>query len=99
MHVEGSGENASVVLHSLEGAIDYLDQVLKRRPNLLQERFNELLEEEAEGEGEGEGEAGMQSMEGEGEGEGDDRGLEQDLNNNNNKTSVEQHADAAAGVV
>ena len=97
MHVEGSGENASVVLHSLEGAIDYLDQVLKRRPNLLQERFNELLEEEAEGEGEGE--AGMQSMEGEGEGEGDDRGLEQDLNNNNNKTSIEQHADAAAGVV
>ena len=96
MHVEGEGENASVVLHSLDGAIDYLDQVLKRRPNLLQERFNELLEEEAEGEGEGEGEAGMQSMESEGEAE--DRRLQQDLNNNN-KTAVEQHADAAAGVL
>ena len=89
--MEGSGENASVVLHSLDGAIDYLDQVLKRRPNLLQERFNELLEEEAEAEAE----AGMQSMQAEAEGE--DRGLEQDLNNN--KTAVEQHADAAAGVL
>ena len=97
MHVEGSGENASVVLHSLDGAIDYLDQVLTRRPNLLQERFNELLEEEAEGEGEGEGEAGMQSMESEGEAE--DRRLQQDLNNNNNKTAVEQHANAVAGVL
>ena len=94
MHVEGCGENASVVLHSLDGAIDYLDQVLKRRPNLLQERFNELLEEEAEGEGESEGEAGMQSRESEGEAE--DRRLQQDLNN---KTAVEQHADAAAGVL
>jgi hypothetical protein len=93
--VEGSGENASVVLHSLDGAIDYLDQVLKRRPNLLQERFNELLEEDAEGEAEAE--AGMQSMESEAEGE--DRRLQQDLNNNNNKTAVEQHANAVAGVL
>ena len=57
LHLERNG--SSVVHHSLDSALDHLSGVIERRPWLLQQRFDELLEDEGSAVDEGdEGKAG-----------------------------------------
>ena len=48
LRLTGEGGNLTIVYDNVEGVLDHLNDVLLRRPELLQQRFDELLQEDAE---------------------------------------------------